>query len=447
MNAQHIKPIPKYMLNLITKTDKKVWPEQIGHVRFYAYLTKVKGELVKVTVAVKNYKKKDKGGYYKQVAIHGVKSDNCLVRDMEYHYHGFGYRVGWYAEGIQKHKKWFEDGIWHTAKFKYYNPYAAVINPEYIDRFHEYKYSAYQHFNGNCIIRYLRLYRTYPQTEYLLKHGLDKLHNSVTILRLVAKDKGGKAFCKWLISNKGGFTSSNYYISSIIRAYRTGKPLKQIQALAEFKKKLEFEDRFKPLRDMFRKDLQQFITYLELQKTSPSCYLDYLNACNYLVLDMSLGKNRFPHDFKRWHDIRIDEFHTAKALADEKERAELYRQFSAVAQKYTALQKIKGDYAVIIASSPDELKHEGDMLKHCVGKTDYEQRIIRQDSLIFFVRDARAPDIPFVTVEYSLKSKSILQCYGDKNTKPDGTVLDFVHKIWLKHANKTIKKIKEAEAA
>ena len=38
---------------------------------------------------------------------------------------------------------------------------------------------------------------------------------------------------------------------------------------------------------------------------------------------MTLPKNRFPHDFKRWHDIRIDEYTTEKAMQDEKQRKEL----------------------------------------------------------------------------------------------------------------------------
>jgi hypothetical protein len=51
---------------------------------------------------------------------------------------------------------------------------------------------------------------------------------------------------------------------------------------------------------------------------------------------MTVEKNRFPHDFKRWHDIRIDEYHTAKAIKDEEERKVLYEQFAHIAEKYLA---------------------------------------------------------------------------------------------------------------
>jgi hypothetical protein len=163
---------------------------------------------------------------------------------------------------------------------------------------------------------------------------------------------------------------------------------------------------------------------------------------------MSAVKNRFPRDFKRMHDLRIDEYSTAKALKDKAERAELYKKFAAVAEKYLSLQNCKNaDYAVFIAGSPSELMHEGDALKHCVGKMNYEQKTVREETLIFFVRNVLSPDTPFVTVEYSLLNRSVLQCYGEHNTSPDEKVLTFVNKVWLPKANRAVKKLLKAAAA
>ena len=441
MKSENIKPIPKYILAKIQRLDNTRYPEQKGAHRMYSYLTKIKGELVKITVAVKNHKK---NRYFKQVAAHGVKSDKCLVKDMEYQYYtGMGFRIGWYAEGLYKWKKWFEDGKWYEADWKYYNPAAVTVNPEFVGKFSEYRHSAYQHFKGWCIIRYLKLYEKFPQAEYLLKAGLFKIHDSVTVLKRIAKDR---FFSKWLIAHKAEITANHYYVGAIMQAYKTGKSLKQIQAFAECKKKLERDGNLTPIKELFKgKDLERFFSYLDAQNSSPLIYLDYLKACNYLGLDMTCPKNRFPHDFKRWHDIRIDEYTSAKALADEKERAELYKQFAAVAKKYTALQNCKKDvYAIFVAQSPAELMREGEFLKHCVGKMNYDQKMIREETLIFFVRDAGNPDIPFVTVEYSLQTKKVLQCYGYSHSRPDDAVLHFIHKVWLPFANRTIKKLKLA---
>lgn len=53
---------------------------------------------------------------------------------------------------------------------------------------------------------------------------------------------------------------------------------------------------------------------------------------------MTEEKNRYPHDFKRWHDIRIDEYHTMMAMDDEQNRKDFYGKFAAVAEKYLGLQ-------------------------------------------------------------------------------------------------------------
>lgn len=431
-----IRPIPKYMLVKIQKLDRKLSPEQKG-IRMYSYLTTLKKQLVKVTVAVKNYKKK---WYCKQVAVHGTKMNKCYIKDMEYCYIGMGFRVGWYAEGLTKHKKWFESDYWYDADSKYYNPFTKVVNLEYLSKFNEYKYSGHEYFNGKCIIEYLKLYSQYPQTEYLLKLGLCKLHDSITILKYVAKDK---KFCKWLALHRAEIADGSFYISTIMQAYKANRPLKQIQAFEECKKRLNTHEYLRPIKEMFKgQELLRFFTYLEEQNSEPNSYLDYLKACNYLGLDMSLPKNRYPHNFKLWHDIRIDEYATLKALADETERTELYEKFAAVAEKYLALQNCKkSSYAVLIATNPSDLIREGEILKHCVGRMGYDQKMVREETLIFFVRDIEKPDTPFVTVEYSLKNKKVLQCYGYNSEKPEENVLTFVNRVWLAYANRTIKKL------
>jgi len=434
MKSEHIRPIPKYILTKVRQQDKKECPSQKG-LRMYSYLSTIRKELVKITVAVKNHKKQ---WHCKQVAVHGVKSDKCYVKDMEYNYIGMGYRVGWYAEGLSPYKKWFEGHGWGYAKSKYYNSWSTVINYDYISKFAEYKYSAYQDFRGKCVIEHLKLYEKYPQVEYLLKLGLHGLHDSVTILKRIAKDK---SFCKWLIANRDELKANYHYVGTILQAYKSGKSLKQTQVFNECKKRLNSDNNLSPLKELFGRELERFFSYLEVQGSTPNSYLDYLRACNYLGLDMSLPKNRYPHNFKHWHDIRIDEYATAKALADEKKREELYSKFAIVADKYMPLQKRgKNGYAIILAASPKELIHEGETLGHCVGKMGYDQKFAREETLIFFVRNTANIDTPLVTVEYSLQSKKVLQSYGHGHSKPDDTIAHFINKVWLPYANRTVKK-------
>ena len=102
MKIEKIKPIPKYIREKIHQYDKKFYNGTYARNHFYSYLTKNDGELVKVTVAVKV----KKGVWYcKQVAVHGVHSDKCFVKDMYYSNIG-GYSVGWHAEGLTSYIVW-----------------------------------------------------------------------------------------------------------------------------------------------------------------------------------------------------------------------------------------------------------------------------------------------------------------------------------------------------
>lgn len=192
-----------------------------------------------------------------------------------------------------------------------------------------------------------------------------------------------------------------------------------------------------PLRDAFKREREKLYHYLSKQNTNTHSYLDYWNACNYLGLNMTDEKNRYPHDFKRWHDIRIDEYHTMLARDDEQKRKDFYEKFAAVAEKYLGLQyNRKSDYVAIIALSPSDLVREGQILEHCVGRMNYDQKFVREESLIFFIRTKEAPNTPLVTVEYSPSRKKILQCYGKNDSTPNDNILEFVNKKWLPFANR-----------
>lgn len=73
MKKEKTKPIPKYIVARIKKADTQNNVCLPGRTRFYSYLTKNDGELVKVTVAVRT---RYKQWLYKQVAVHGLNSDS-----------------------------------------------------------------------------------------------------------------------------------------------------------------------------------------------------------------------------------------------------------------------------------------------------------------------------------------------------------------------------------
>ena len=193
---------------------------------------------------------------------------------------------------------------------------------------------------------------------------------------------------------------------------------------------------------MFKGEIAKLIDYIAKQKASIPAYQDYLIACRELGLDMTISKNRYPHDFRRWHDIRADEYRTMKAIKDEQQRKEFYAHFKEIATKYLGLEYDKKSvYIAIIAQKPSDLIREGEYLHHCVGRMGYDQKMIREESLIFFIRLKDKPEVPLVTVEYSPSQKRVLQCYGDKDSKPNENIFDFVNNKWLPYANRKIKQL------
>ena len=271
--------------------------------------------------------------------------------------------------------------------------------------------------------------------------GLAILATSIQILRLCDKDKH---FCKWLYQNKNNITCKGYYISSIINAYKQNKDIDMVYKFEKFKKEFSQKDNFRNLKAFLEpNERDKFLNYLIKQDIDGYSYEDYRKACEYLKLDMAEDKNRYPHDFKKWHDIRIDQYHTKKAEEDEKQRKALYEKFSKISNKYLSLERliVKDDYICLIAKSPQQLIYEGEQLHHCVGKMNYDQKFAREETLIFFIRNRLSPNTPLVTLEYSLTNHKVLQCYGEHDSKPSEDILTYVNKKWLPYANRKLKQI------
>lgn len=462
LTKEMIKPIPKYMVAIIKREDKKHYKIPCGNTRFYSYLTTWKKELVKVTVAVRHYRKQ---WVYKQVSVHGLTSDNCLARDIEFFYIG-GYVVGWYDLGVYNRKKEWEDGKWYSCERKYFNPYSITVNLDYLERFPEFKYSEYKNATTIFadILGYLRLYKQFPEMEYLIKSGLKYYAMSKMILRQMHKDK---SFHKWLMSNKDTAMSNGwYYCDVLLKAYKKHLPIKQLQAFEERKRKFIHDYHGKTIvKTVIQKgvkgEFERFFAYIDKHDINEYVYYDYIRACQYLGRNLTDDSVRYPRDFRHWHNLIIQEMDVVRQEEErkskrlrakeererkkrlEKEKLELAENFLKAAEKYLPLAGFTEDehYAIFIAQSQAELIKEGNALSHCVGRNGYDRKMAREETLIFFVRKLEALDTPFVTLEYSLKTKKILQCYAYNNQKPEPKVLEFVNNKWLPHANQQLEKL------
>ena len=73
------------------------------------------------------------------------------------------------------------------------------------------------------------------------------------------------------------------------------------------------------------------------------------------------------------------------------------------------------------------MKHEERKIKAIELLKNYDQKMVREETLIFFIRRKSAPEIPLATLEYSLSKKKVVQCYGDHDTKPEDDITSFVY--------------------
>ena len=435
MKIEKIKEIPKYIWKRIEKKDKSITHTQEGRTRYYSYLTKNDGELVKVTVAVKGYKGEL---YRKQVAVHGLDSDYGFVRDMAYHYIS-GYQVGWYDTGTTKKEKFYEDGNFYPCRADMFDPYAIPVNNDYALNMPQYKYSGLDYFTGDDTIKYLSLYSQYPVIEMLAKIGLSSVFSSITLLKTLTNDK---TFRKWIFKNKDTIIEKRLSPAFILNTYKGKTTLANTTQIRDLRRLIKRDKKYQILPKLFNGNYCKLLDYIEKQNSNIHYYADYIHACKSLNMDLSLPRNYIPHNLKYWHDYRIDEYCTQFALTDEKEKAEHYKKFAAISKKYDKLKEYKSDgYQVLLAQSPADLFREGMHLHHCVGNGAYDQRVIREESLIFFLRKNEEVDIPYATIEYSLLQKKVLQLYIFNDEKPSATIQDLINNKWTNYAKKQLRKI------
>lgn len=415
MLRSKIKAIPREIKAKIKAIDEKHWNFGTHHTRWYAYIDTNAGELVKVTCAVRGGDKKK--WEIMQTAIHGVDTEKkCFVNNMKFTY------VGGY------HAEWGCPTEWWEAEGNFFDvDVYSIVNCEKVFEYEQYKYCAYDFNITHDVIKYLRMYREYPEIEYLVKANLSMYWDSKMLLNALRKDKN---FRKYIMENNVEKPIV------MMNAYKNGISIEEARAEEHFRRQ-----GYAVLAKTYKGECLKMMKYVSEKHIGYATLKDYVNACNALGIDMTDTKNRYPNDFQHWHGVRIDEYATAKAMKDAEERKEFYAQFAAVAEKYLSMQESKDGYAIVIARSPAELIKEGEALHHCVGQMGYDQKVVRGESLIFFVRKAENIEDPFVTMEYNLKRNDIAQIHAKNNTAPSQEVKNFVFGKWLPRAKKKLRKI------
>ena len=408
--------IPKEVINYVSE-------RVCGYVSFYNYLEYFNGEILQRTFACR--KLFGKNLEIIEVMQRVVNGSKFFVRNLWFS--GWGYRVNFNK---------LENFEVITDKRKC--PIGLIsycINPELVFSYNKYKYCAYP---GGWVnpIDYLNIYTKYKGLEFLTKLNIPM---SVKLLRLTSKDK---QFCKYLCKNAQEVRC--YGVEAIIYAYKNKKDIADSYNYLSLKRSIDIDFRHYSSLNELISNKKVLKNYLIKKQISVSNYNDYYFACINLCLNMSEEKNLMPKDFKRMHDLRINEYKSKKAKENLKEKRKLYKNFREVSKKYDFLNYTK-DYAVIIAPTVQSLVREGKELNHCVGEMGYDEKMAEEETLILFIRKLDNLKKPFVTLEYSLSEHKILQIYGYDDTDPEESVMKFANH-WLKIVNRRLSKFEKKVA-
>lgn len=404
------------------------WAEKnaVTNKSFVSVLNYRDGEVIERTFATRRYKKD--GVKITEVRRRATGETATLVKNLTFCTMG-GYnpvfvakdiisRSGWGYKVFEK--EWFDR--WDYAAMPI-NIDCKVLNKDMLTSIEEFKYCGYW---GGDVIEYLNKYRENPIVELF-----GKLHMScsASLIKLASKNK---AFRKYVFKNSNDIKS--YGPQATVHAYRHNISIGAAYIhLHNRRQALRYIPSLKgtPL------DFDKVIDWCDYNDIDYGLYDDYLFSVKELGLDLNNTKNVFPKDFSRIHAVRSGEYEQLKLKRDRQKRKALYKKFAEAGQ---AAKKYELETSQLIIKAPEditELKREGKALNHCVGKMDYDKKMAEGDIVIMFVRQTKNVEVPYVTLEYSLKDKRLKQLYGRNNTKPSADVVEFVNN-WCQEIKKRI---------
>ena len=296
----------------------------------------------------------------------------------------------------------------------------VILNLDFLQET-KYRYSGYQIGVGMYLMSYLALWEKHPEVEYFGKLGICPKQ---TLLNKVKKDKGFAKFL-WTTPNADCYTCQ-----ALIYAYDHHIDIESAQEYIHNRN--QSAAWCKNVMSLQGTEIDKVKAYKYCKKNGISSYAynDYLNAIINLGLDLSDTKNIYPRDFRRMHDLRTNEWGSKRAKINA-------QKFRKVADGLKEYEYSGQKYIIIIPKGVKELKDEGKALEHCVGKMGYDKKMLDGVSFIAFLRNKQAPDKPYVTIEYGLKEKRVLQCYGKNDSRPNEDVLGFVD-AWAKEVRKKV---------
>lgn len=404
-----------------------------NYTRFYKVLRVVGQDIEVHTLAARARRNGEMA--FKEVVRASVDRKKVCIKDLAIGIMS-GYQVDWSPERVSRPRSWSYEGKWASEA---YDPRSVkwkircrVVNPEVLHDSPRFRYCAWSEECGD-VLDYLKNYVAHPRLELLSKAGAGRFCDRIGFVKSLEKDKG---LLRFFMANLPEILAKWDKIDVIRLAYRRGIPLK------EARDRVSDRNEFRKLNLPAFIDPSRAMRYIRRMKIGGAWgYCRYLDDCRKVGLDLKDTKVAFPRQFKVRRDaireqaaalIRMERAkHDAelrKQMAEEARRRDLA--VAKVAVRFSRLERIRTRTFVIqIPRKTAEFVREGQRLHNCLGE-GYASKVARGETVLAWIRRAVSPAAAFVAVEYEPKTRKVLQCYGDNNSKPPAPVLAFVNRVF-----------------
>jgi hypothetical protein len=356
--------------------------------------------------------------YYRNLYLHSLKGPIVYAYD-------YKSMIGW-------EERWFRQkngNVHYGESFVYVNNLKEVFGDTY---YHVDLEAGLKNSGKLSFASLLDHLKNIPAAEYLFKMGMSALASGMTKYELGK----GAGFTEALgvskqylpLYQKYNVSPFEHMVLKASKTWVSESSFEKLRSLAPGH--MEFDDIVDVLKAM---SFERFVNYFSRQKALIekkklqyflTLYKDYVSMSESLKVDLSRKSIRFPRNIKEAHDLLLPRFNQVKHQIDD----EKFKQ--AVEKLYSGMKEYaKGDYCIVFPALRSDLITEGQALNHCVGADRYYLNHIAGTRMIFFVRQTKEPEKPFITMEIDMKELKILQLYGFGDRLASPEVRNFTNKF------------------
>lgn len=195
-----------------------------------------------------------------------------------------------------------------------------------------------------------------------------------------------------------------------------------------------------------RRSIKRALNYIEKQCGSGPGdrvlieWRDYMAMARQVNWDIRQEQIAFPKRLGKAHE-------EVTKLIKLRENAETDKKIGRQADRLAPLTWQFDGLCIFPARSMAELTMEGQKLSHCVGRGGYGQKMANGQTAIFFIRRQKEQATAYVTLELSLSTGKVIQCYGKSDNYPGDKVKAFYQRWEKTIVSKFFKNEKEVKTA